>query len=115
LRQCLHARWHVKGFRLPGVLVAPTAMKVLPGHRRRLREEGRAVLVALVSLVGDQVGQDRGMIINDAVGHQPATFLPQLLFIFCLEAELAEVGIRDRTAELVVILATVQGPLRVPA
>ena len=52
LHQCLNDRWHVNGFRLPGELVASTEIHVLPGNRRHLREEGRAVLVALVFFVG---------------------------------------------------------------
>jgi hypothetical protein len=65
--------------------------------------------------VGEEVGQDRGIIINDAVRDEPAAFLPQLLFIFGLETELPEVRIGDSTAQLMVIFPAIEGPLDVPA
>jgi hypothetical protein len=86
---------------------------MLPGHGRDLRQQRGAGGVTQTFFVGKQVGQNRGVIINDAVGNQPTAFLPELLFKFRLEAELAEVGIGDRAAELVVILAAIERPLDV--
>jgi len=88
---------------------------MLPGHGRDLRQQRGAGGVTQTSFVGEQVGQNRAVVINEAVGNQPTAFLPELLFVFRLEAELAKVGVGHRTAELMVILPAIERPLDVAA
>lgn len=56
----------------------------------------------------EQVREDRSVVANNAVGDQAAAFAPDLLIIFGLEAQLAEIGIGDGSAELMVALAAVE-------
>jgi hypothetical protein len=88
---------------------------MLPGHGRDLREQYGASGIAQPRLVRMQVRQNRGVKINDAVGDEPTAFLPELLFIFRLKAQLPEVRVGDRPAELMVIFSPVECPLDVAA
>ena len=54
-----------------------------------------------------ETGQDGGVVKDDAVGDQAAAFRPQVLFIFGLEAELAEAGEGYRSSQLVVVFSPV--------
>ena len=51
---------------------------------------------------------------DDAVGNQAATLIPEMLFIFSFEAKLPEVGVGYGSAQLVVILTPVQDTLNIP-
>ena len=79
-----------------------------------MRQQGGASGIPVAFFVGEEGGEDRGVRINDAVGNEPTAFLPQLLFLCGLEAELPEVGIGHRTTQLMVILATIERPVHVP-
>ena len=50
---------------------------------------------------------------DNAVRQETSTFSPELLLVFGLETEFAEVGIRNGAAELVVTLAAIQRTLDV--
>ena len=60
-----------------------------------------------------QTGEDRGVVADNAVGDKAATFAPDLLLIFGLEAQLSEIGIGNGAAELVVAFATIESLLDV--
>jgi hypothetical protein len=54
--------------------------------------------------IGQQEREESGVVIDDAIGKQTAALVPQLLFPFRLETELAEIGVGNGSAELVVVL-----------
>jgi len=60
-----------------------------------------------------QPGKDGSVVQNNAVGKQAATFRPEVLLILGFEAKLAETGIGNGTAQLLVVFAPVQGFLDV--
>ena len=98
-----------------GELVASTEIDMLPRYGGDLRQQRGAGGVTTPCFMREQVGQDRRIIVNDAVGNEPATLLPQLLVIFRLEAELSEIGVGHRAAQLMVILPAIERPLDIPA
>lgn len=65
---------------------------MLPSNRRNLLEEGGCLGITVALFAFQQRRQDRGIVVNDAVGNQTATFIPDLLFVFGFEAQLAKVG-----------------------
>ena len=88
-------------------------INVLPGDGGNPFRGLGASGVAGSFLVLQEPRQDGGVVKDDAVGDQAAAFRPQLLLILQLEAELAETGVGDRSAQLVVILTPVQSLLNV--
>jgi hypothetical protein len=71
---------------------------MLPRNRRDLLEEVSALHVAGLFFISEQIGQDRGVVVDDTVGNEATTLPPELLLVFGGEAQLAEVGIGDSAA-----------------
>ena len=71
--------------------------------------------VALALLVREELGEERGVVKDDAVGDQSAALRPEVLLVFGPKAQLSIVGIRDRAPQLVIAFPTVYGPLHVLA
>jgi hypothetical protein len=55
------------------------------------------------------------VVIDDAVRDQTGAFAPDLLFLFGLKAQLAEIGVGNGSAQLMIILAAVESPLDIAA
>jgi len=66
-----------------------------------------------LSFVREQLGEERGVVKDDAVGDQSAALRPEVLFVFGPMAQLSIVGIGDRVTQLVIAFPTVYGPLHV--
>ena len=98
-------------------LIASTEINMLPRYGRDLRQQRSASGVTTPCLMHEQVGQDGRIIVivDDAVGNEPAALLPHLLVIFRLETELSEVSVGHRAAQLMVIFPAIERPLHIPA
>lgn len=94
-------------------LVAAREVDVLPGHGRYLLEAGDGQAVALLFAALDQLRDEAGVVVDDAVGDESAAFAPKFLLDFAPKAQPAEVGERHRPAQLVVVLAPVERRLHV--
>jgi hypothetical protein len=90
-------------------LIAPMQIDVLPGDGRYFLGCFRASCVPGFFLVLKEPRQERGIVENDAVGNQPTAFRPEILLVLGLEAEFAEAGERDCTAELMIVFTPVKG------
>ena len=71
--------------------------------------------VAPALLVREQLGEERGVVKDDAVGDQSAALRPEVLLVFGPKAQLSIVGIGDRATQLVIAFPAVYGPLDVLA
>ena len=86
-------------------LITPVKIGVLPGDRRYLFGGVRALRIADPFLVLQEPREDRGIVKNDTVSCQAATFRPKVLLILSLEAQFAEAGEGNSPPELVVVTA----------
>jgi len=66
-----------------------------------------------LSFVREQLGEERGVVKDDAVGDQSPALRPEVLFVFGPKAQLSIVGIGDRATQFVIAFPTVYGPLHV--
>jgi hypothetical protein len=62
---------------------------VLPGDRGNLFHLGRPLHVAPALLVREQLGEERGVVKDDAVGDQSAALRPEVLLVFGPKAQLS--------------------------
>lgn len=56
-----------------------------------------------LSLCAEQLGEERGVVKDDAVGDQSAALRPEVLLVFGPKAQLSIVGIEDRAPQLVIV------------
>ena len=62
----------------------------------------------------EQLGEERGVVKDDAVGDQSAALRPEVLLVFGPKAQLSIVGIGDRATQLAIAFSTVwASPVRV--
>lgn len=66
---------------------------MLPSDRCHTREQSHALRVPSSFFERQQVGEDAGIVIDDAVRQQTTTFAPQVLRVFGAEAKFPEIGL----------------------
>jgi len=81
---------------------------VLPGYRGDTLEDLRGGEVATKLQLGQCLGQDQGVVVDDGVADQSGTLVPDLLFMLGAGPESTTVGISDGAAQLMVGLAAVE-------
>ena len=92
-------------------LVASIEINVLPCHRRDLPQYADALVIPSRFLPGDELGDQVHVVADDAVGHQPAAFAPDLLILLGRKPQFAKIGIRHRPPQLVILLPAIERPL----
>lgn len=65
---------------------------MLPGDGRDSFEPVSVLKAARFFFVSHQFRQKGDVVVDDAVGNQAATFVPDMLLVFSFEAQLSEVG-----------------------
>jgi hypothetical protein len=97
LLQLLDAFCRIDGLGPLGERVSAMEVHMLPGCQGDLLECGRPRRIAHGLFVRQKLGEQGGVVVDAAVCEEAAALAPDLLFLFALEAELAEVGIGDRS------------------
>ena len=81
---------------------------MLPGDGGDLFGYSRALHIPGSLLVLQELGKDRGVVEDDAIGDQAAAFRPEFWLVLGLETEFAAAGVGDGAPQLVIVFAPIQ-------
>lgn len=81
---------------------------ILPSDRRRTPDDLDSIPVAGGQLLLIHSRQDQRVVVDDGVGNEPGTFVPDLLFRFGFYPEFTGIDIGNRSSHTVIRLAAIK-------